>query len=249
MAKVVNVAEFRSWLEELAGKPYEGWEELWHKVLKALRVSFYYVLPIQELLKLDVWKAKPNPLNYMRKSAKRMARRMGLAGTRRDREREVLACELTYTGVKQGKGGHDDKLGVALLQHEKKHGPDDGPLPAMLYPPEVLTPNLQRIDWGRVAAMADLDEGERLVLELRRTGFSRPLLMQACLCDFDRKILQAAWRRLDRKRLLLKKIIKTGKGEPARRLETRERWQMCLMEMEDKTYRIFFREMDVEDIA
>jgi hypothetical protein len=89
--------------------------------------------------------------------------------------------------------------------------------------------------------MADLDEGERLVLEMRRMGFSRELAMKACFCRCDQKVLRAAWRRLERKRLLLKKIIKTGKPEQARRLETRERWQMCLVEMKDGSYRMFFK--------
>ena len=53
--------------------------------------------------------------------------------------------------------------------------------------------------WEKVAECANLDKGERKILELRLTGFTREIVLQRFAeNEEERRKLQAAWRRLDR---------------------------------------------------
>jgi hypothetical protein len=78
-------------------------------------------------------------------------------------------------------------------------------------PSSVLDKNLE-VKWDRVADMAQMDSGERIVLQLRLKGLERDLALAACYTDEDRKILQAAWKRFDRHKELFKEVLMSGKS-------------------------------------
>jgi len=78
-------------------------------------------------------------------------------------------------------------------------------------PRAVLDKNLE-VKWDRVADMAQMDSGERIVLRLRLLGLERDAALATCYTDDDRKILQAAWKRFDRHKRFVQRSIDVRKG-------------------------------------
>jgi hypothetical protein len=70
----------------------------------------------------------------------------------------------------------------------------------------------QKVDWNRVADKAHLDSGERQVLRWKRNGVSRETAMAAQRTQKEKRAIQAAWRRLDRK---WSKVIEAVRIDPS----------------------------------
>ena len=242
--------EITELLNAVAGRPYEECEAEWKKLLKWLRLGLYYVLPVQEVLRQGRWKGKAYPIGYVRTAAVRTAVRMGLVDVRPPENMEVLASDLTYRDWDDRELGHDEKLGLALHEFEEKYrANDEWSAPSDLLAAEVLEEGMDEVAWERVAEMADLDAEERLVLELRMIGFSRPAALEACLREEDRRVLRAAWRRFERHRETIKKVLKSGKPHAAQRFKPNAGPEMELMfaETADNRLKIFFQRVVAEN--
>jgi hypothetical protein len=202
-----------------------------------------YVPAIHAVLKEGRWKSAPNPIAYVRKSAVRAAVRLGIVDIRPHQDREILACDLKYEDDDGQELDHDDKLGMALHDYEEKFGKDyagsdsaEGRLPEMLFDEEL------DIDWERAGELADLDAGERLVLDLQVIGFGREAALRACLTDEDRRYLQAAWKRFDRNKARLSEVLQSGKEAPPRHGEAE--WpelELIFVETDEGELKISFR--------
>jgi hypothetical protein len=209
-------------LNAVATQRYEACEAEWRELLRRLRLGLAYVPAIQAVLNEGRWKNQHNPIAYARKSAVRWAVRMGIVDIRPNQEREILASDLQFEDEDGESLGHDDKLGMALHTFEEQFGSgvgssfdEDGFYSLEDRVPDSLMDENLEIDWERVGELAEMDAGERIVLDLQRIGFGRDAALQSCLTDDDRKFLQAAWKRFDRHRDSLKTVLSGGKARPA----------------------------------
>jgi hypothetical protein len=251
-AEITDITEL---LNAVAERPYEECEAEWKKLLKALRLGLYYVLPVQDVLRQGRWKGKANPLGYVRTAAVRTAVRMGLVDVKPPENLEVLASDLSYRDWDGKELDHDEKLGVALYEFEEKHRANhEWPAASHLLASEVLEEGMEgegmdEVAWERVAELAGLDPEERLVLELRMIGFSRPAALEACLRDEDRRVLRAAWRRFERHSETIKKVLQSGRPHAAQRLKANAGPEMELMfaETPDNRLKIFFQRVVAEN--
>jgi hypothetical protein len=205
------------------------------------------------VIKEGRWKTQPNPVAYIRKSAMLCAERMGIVDRRPNQHREVLAADLQYKDADGEELVHDDRLGTALHRHEQAFGPGGGAGVGAIFEPDyignrladsVLDENLE-VDWDRVGQLAGMDAGERIVLELQRTGFAREPALAACYSEEDRKLLQAAWKRFDRHKASLKAVLSTGKAGPVRRSQRagpdEEKLELIFVEIPGKGMKISFK--------
>ena len=125
---------------------------------------------------------------YVRKSALRCAVRLGIVDLRRNYRREVLATDLNRKDADGKSLGHDDRLGTALHRQDEKFRTGLGAEYGSIYdeediinrlPESLLDGNLE-VKWERVADMAQMDSGERIVLQLQRNGLGRRGALAAC---------------------------------------------------------------------
>src|SRR3954469_8834641 len=132
---------------------------------------------------------------YVRKSSLRCAVRLGIVDLRRNYRREVLATDLNFKDADGKSLTNDDRLGTALHHRDKKFRTGLGADHSSIYdeddiinrlPASVLDKNLE-VKWERVADMAQMDSGERIVLKLRLSGLERDVALAACYTDDDRK--------------------------------------------------------------
>ena len=189
---------------------------------------------------------------YVRKSSLRCAVRLGIIDIRRNSRREVLATDLSFKDTDGKSLTHDDRLGTALHLRDEQFRTGLGADQSSIYdeddiinrlPASVLDKNLE-VKWEHVADMAQMDSGERIVLRLLRNGLGRRGALAACYTDEDRKLLEAAWRRFDRKKETLKEVLQSGKAITSRRQaedQPRAEVEMVLIEVPDKGMKISFR--------
>jgi hypothetical protein len=189
---------------------------------------------------------------YVRKSSLRCAVRLGIIDIRRNSRREVLATDLSFKDTDGKSLTHDDRLGTALHRRDEQFRTGLGADQSSIYdeddiinrlPASVLDKNLE-VKWEHVADMAQMDSGERIVLRLLRNGLGRRGALAACYTDEDRKLLEAAWRRFDRKKETLKEVLQSGKAITSRRQaedQPRAEVEMVLIEVPDKGMKISFR--------
>ncbi|MGZ4896274.1 MAG: hypothetical protein ACXVJ0_07400, partial [Candidatus Angelobacter sp.] len=216
-------------LTTLSTQPYSACEDQWNQLLRGLHLGGAYIPAIHAVLKEGRWKTQPNPIAYVRKSSVRVAARLGIVDVRPNGDREILASDLHYKDADGESLGHDDKLGTALYRHDEQFragvaagfGSEYGSIYDEDYignrlPDSVMDENLE-VDWDRVSQLAGMDAGERIVLDLQRIGFGRRAALAACYTDEDKKLLEAAWRRFDRKKETLKEVLQSGKAIPTRR--------------------------------
>ncbi len=102
--------------------------------------------------------------------------------------REVLATDLNFKDADGKSLGHDDRLGTALHRHDEQFRTGLGAERGSIYdeddiinrlPESLLDGNLE-VKWERVADMAQMDSGERIVLQLQRNGLGRRGALAAC---------------------------------------------------------------------
>jgi hypothetical protein len=143
---------------------------------------------------------------------------------RRPKHREILASELHVKDADGKSLGHDDKLGTALHRYDENFGSGLGSTHEAIYdedyignrlPESVMDENLE-VEWDRVAQLAGMDAGERIVLTLQRIGLGRRAALATCFTEDDRRLLEAAWKRFDRRKDTLKEVLLSGKAMPAR---------------------------------
>lgn len=228
-------------LRAVANTGFEDCKPEWKKLLRALHLGPAYIPGIQEMVYDTRWRERPNPLAYVRKGAVRWAIRHGLVDVRRKSNKEVLAGELDYRDSDGQPLGHDDKLGLALYQFDEGH-----PRHSIVdyLPAEVLDGLNEEVLWDKVADLADLDAGERIVLDLRLMGLGWRDAMEACLTEEDRKILHSAWRRFDRHKGVLKRVLTTGKPHRIKRIEAPSaNLELMFAEAEEGSLKIFFKKV------
>jgi hypothetical protein len=240
-------------LTALSTQPFSTCEEQWQQLLHNLLLPISFVPAIQSVLKEGRWKSQPDPMAYVRKSSLRCAVRLGIVDVRRNSRREVLASDLNFKDAEGKSLGHDDRLGTALHHHDEQfrtgldHSSiyDEDDIIDRL-PGSLLDGNLE-VKWDRVTEMAQMDSGERIVLELLRRGLGRRGALAACYTEEDRKLLEAAWRRFDRKKVALKEVLQSGKAIPTRRQgvnaedQPRAEVEMVLIEVPGGGMKISFR--------
>jgi len=199
---------------------------------------------------------------YVRKSSLRCAVRLGIIDVRRNSRREVLASDLSFKDTDGKSLTHDDRLGTALHHRDEKFRTGLGADHSSIYdeddiinrlPNSVLDKNLE-VKWEHVSDMAQMDSGERIVLKLRLSGLERDIALAACYTDEDRKILQAAWKRFDRKKETLKAVLQSGKAKPPQRIRSGSkvgskpelRVELILIEVPQGGMKISFRKCVAE---
>lgn len=234
-------------LKKISSRPFEECEGEWRQLLNVLRLSLSFVLPIQKVLEQGRWKDQPNPMAYIKKAGVRVAVRMGLVEVRRRSRREVLACELDDRNLDGEQLAHDDKLGVALNDFQEAYGPREFYSCITDELPQELVSG-DEVDWEWVAELAGLDTGERLVMELRLLGLAREEAFEACLKEDDRLYLQAAWKRFDRRKGLLKEALETAAARKPRRIKRMQPdMELIFVEMPEGNLKISFRKLVPEN--
>jgi hypothetical protein len=235
----------RELLEKLAMQPFESCEAEWRKFLKLAHLGLLYVPAIQEVLREGRWRVQPNPAAYVRKAARRCARKLGLVYSRP--RNEVLACELGLAELDGERVTQEEMLDLGTQKYKESRGrrsADELYGPMARVAEAVLEETSKTVDWDRAAELADLDQGERLVLELRAMGFSRRLALKVCWTDKDKSLLEAAWKRLERHQEALKEALKTGKPQRSRRLATPvEEFELIMVEQPDDSWKFSFRKL------
>lgn len=223
-------------LKEVANEPYDNVKVKWSRLLKVLHLSNTYIPAIQEILKQGKWRSQPKPLTFVRKAAVRWAVRHGLADTRRKPGKEALTSEISSE-----REPFDDEYKLISelcdLQVQPKRERIADTLPA-----EVLNEH-QEVDWERVAKLANLDPGERMVLDLKLMGLSFREAIGACLTAEDRNILNTAWRRFDRHKHVVKQALLTGKPQDILRKGSVPELELMFTEGEDGRLKIFFKKV------
>jgi hypothetical protein len=214
-------------LTALSTQPFSACEAQWLLLLRSLYLPIAYVPAIQAVLEKGRWKSQPDPMAYVRKGSLRCAVRLGILDVRRNSRREVLATDLNFKDSEGKSLGHDDRLGTALHRQDEKFRTGLGAEYGSIYDEDDITNRLPRavldknleVKWDRVADMAQMDSGERIVLRLRLQGLERDVALATCYTDDDRKILQAAWKRFDRHKDLFKEVLMSGKSLPKQRTQ------------------------------
>lgn len=239
-------------LNAVATQPYAACESQWKELLSSINLGVAYIPVIHAVIKEGRWKAQPNPMAYIRKSAMLCAARMGIVDRKPSQSREVLASDLEFKDADGEPLGHDDRLGTALHRYDERMGLGEGGGYGAIYeedyignrlPESVMDENLE-VDWDRVGQLAGMDVGERIVVELQRMGFARDSALAACYTEDDRKLLQAAWKRFDRHKESLKAVLLSGKAWPARaqRSEPDEKkLELVFIEIPGKGMKISFK--------
>jgi hypothetical protein len=215
-------------LTTLSTQPFSACQSQWEQLLRRLFLPMSFVPAIQSVLEKGRWKSQPDPMAYLRKGSLRCAVRLGIVDVRRNVRREVLATDLSFTDTDGKSLGHDDRLGTALHRHDEQFRTGLGAERGDIYdedditnrlPSSVLDKNLE-VKWDHVADMAQMDSGERIVLQLRLKGLERDVALAACYTEEDRKLLQAAWKRFDRHKELFKQVLMSGKSLARKRPQT-----------------------------
>jgi len=214
-------------LTTLSTKPFAACQFQWEQLLRRIFLPMSFVPAIQAVLEKGRWRRQPDPMAYVRKGSLRCAVRLRIVEVRRNVRREVLAADLSFKDADgkslTNKMTHDDRLGTALHRHDEQFRTGLGAERGAIYdedditnrlPSSVLDKNLE-VKWDHVADMAQMDSGERIVLQLRLRGLERDVALASCYTDEDRKLLQAAWKRFDRHKDLFKQVLISGKSLPA----------------------------------
>jgi hypothetical protein len=223
-------------LKAVANEPYEKGKAKWNRLLKALHLSNAYVPAIQEVLRQRGWQNQTNPVSYVRKAAVRWAVRHGLAEIRRKSSKEAPASEISSIR-EDHPSSEEDKLISELCQFDDQRR--DQPI-ADLLSADVMNEDAE-VNWEKVAQLASLDPGEKIVLDLKLMGLSWRDAIAACLTTEDRTILNTAWRRFDRHKNVLKQVLLTGKHQHIRRTASVPALELMFSEGEDRRLRIFFK--------
>jgi len=215
-------------LTTLTTQPFSACQSQWEQLLHRLFLPMSFVPAIQSVLEKGRWKSQPDPMAYVRKGSLRCAARLGILDVRRNVRREVLATDLSFKDTDGKSLGHDDRLGAALHRHDEQFRTGLGAERGSIYdedniinrlPASLLDGNLE-VKWERIADMAQMDSGERIVLQLRLKGLERDVALAACYTEEDRKLLQAAWKRFDRHKDLFKQVLMSGKSLANNRPQT-----------------------------
>ncbi len=212
-------------LTALSTQPFSACQAQWQQLLHRLFLPISFVPAIQEVLAKGRWKSQPDPMAYVRKGSLRCAVRLGIVDVRRNVRREVLATDLSFKDADGKSLSHDDRLGTALHRHDEQFRTGLGAERGDIYDEDDITDRLPssikdenlEVKWEQVADMAQMDSGERIVLQLRLRGLERDFALATCYTDEDRKILQAAWKRFDRHKDLFKEVLMSGKPLPTQR--------------------------------
>ena len=241
-------------LTTLSTHSFSACETQWQQLLHRLFLPISFVPAIQEVLEKGRWKSQPDPMAYVRKGSLRCAVRLGIVDVRRNVRREVLATDLSFKDTDGKSLGHDDRLGTALHRHDEQFRTGLGAERGAIYDEDDITDRLPssikdknlEIKWDYVADLAQMDSGERIVLQLQRRGMGRRSALAACYSDEDRRLLEAAWRRFDRKKETLKEVLQSGKAIPRRQGvntgdQARAEVEMILIEVPGKGMKISFR--------
>jgi hypothetical protein len=218
-----SVDEILRAFDVLNEEPFEACEQEWLKCLQGLRLSVTYVPAVEEVLDQGRWRNAPNPLAYVRKAAVRQAVRMRLFDfTQRDPKRELVISDVNVRDVNGSLVPHDVAIDVLNHEFEEKHGNYDQRYecsPVLGVSDSLYADSGPReIDWDQVAELAGLDEGEKLVIEVRLLGLGREQALELCLTKKDHLLLQAAWKRFERHQGALKATLESGEPHRARRI-------------------------------
>jgi hypothetical protein len=230
----VTTADTKKLFAKLSKEPFEKCELAWQEVLQLLRLPPKFVPAIQVILKQGGWRKQPNPAAYIRKAAVRCAvRQQVIDPPVRHSAREVLASDLSYRDLDGELLPHDERLDMASTEYERRFGSyhDEGDYRRPIDRVSRALIKDGKTIWSRVADLAGLDPGERIVLELQsRLHLGREQALAMCLTDSDRRILQAAWKRLERHRKTVKKVLLSGESHKSRRINSKEHiWEVQLM--------------------
>jgi hypothetical protein len=226
-------------LKAVANESYEKAKAKWSRLLKALYLSPSFVPAIQEILKQGKWRNQPKPVAYVRKAAVRWAVRYGLVDIRRKAGKEVLAIAGEHEPLEE-----EYKLISELCDFEdqRKHQQILHLLSAEVLNAEVMNED-EGVNWEKVTRLANLDPGERIVLDLKLMGLNWREAIAACLTAEDRKILNTAWRRFDRHKSVVKQALLTGKPQHSVRKTSVPDLELMFTEGDDGRLKIFLKKV------
>jgi hypothetical protein len=224
-------------LKAAANQPYEKGKAKWNRLIKVLHLPVKWVPGIQETLRQGKWRNQTSPIAYVRKAAARWAVQNGLVEIRRKPGKEVLASELNSKRSEDDALTEEHKVISELCQFEAQLKWE---AIADRLSPEVVDEH-QEVNWEKVAKLANLDAGERVVLDLKLLGLSWRDSIGACLIPEDRTILNTAWRRFDRHKNVMKQALLTGKHQHTRRIASVPDVELMFTEGDSGRLKIFFR--------
>lgn len=235
-------------LEIITFRQYEECEQEWKKVLSQLRLQVAFIPAVQTILKQGHWREKPNVAAYIRKGAYRCAIRSGIVDLPKSHNsNEMLVSDLNYRDASGNLLPHDERIDRAITEYDEKYGvyndyEDSSAVDQVS--PQLMDDEAEEINWERVADLAGLDAGEKMVLELRLVfGIGREQALSICHAETDRKLLQAAWKRFERHQDSLKKVLRSGKPHKSRRINKKhaeDDLELVLIKMPDETLKISF---------
>lgn len=223
-------------LKAAAHERYEKGKGKWSRLLKVLYLSPIYVPAIQEILGQGKWRNQTNPIAYVRKTAVKWTVQHGTVQIRRKGSKDAATAEIKSVGREDALSG-DYKLISELCQFGDEQ---EGQQIVDQLSPEIVNEH-REVNWEKAAKLANLDSGERLVLDLKLTGLSWRDSIAACLTYEDRTILNTAWRRFDRHEDLLKQVLLTGRAQQMRRTASVPELELMFTEGEDQRLKIFFK--------
>jgi hypothetical protein len=224
-------------LKAAAHERYEKGKGKWSRLLKALYLSPTYVPAIQEILGQAKWRNQTNPIAYVRKAAVKWAVQHGIVEIRRKSSKDASTYEINREGGERDTVAQEYRLISELCQFGEEQ--EDQQIVDRLSPGVVN--EHREVNWEKAANLANLDPGEKIVLDLRLMGLRWRDSVAACLTHEDRTILNTAWRRFDRHKDLLKQVLLTGKAQEIRRTASVPELELMFTEGEEQRLKIFFK--------
>jgi hypothetical protein len=210
-------AELITIFEAAAGMPIKGHDTEWLRLLDLLKLPGFLIPAVKEALKQGRWRQSRNPRAYIKIVAQREALGMGLVDYADDPntvtadaggqplELDVLAFAANGFGpIKTSSGAWHQGSGEFSDDYQNDYNEFGEHLTTLLerlgqrIPRELRKPETDRPDWVKIAELAELDEGERLVLTCRLWGISRDVAIAGQAAEEDKRWIQAAWKRFDR---------------------------------------------------
>jgi hypothetical protein len=225
--KTIERENYLAKLEGVAGTAAN--DSCWTSLTQEfLGLPLDYVPAVQEAVRQGRWRQAKNSRGYVRKVATLEAVKLGIAEAKPDKRVIPIAgarsgygeaiSQEDFLDYLTPQGGTQKRHGVWHAVNDRDYEdrstkerlleqlPDDLKAEQVSLMPvsdgdEVwyALASMLGLDWERIAAEANLDKWELVVLRCRLTGTSRERALAEQSSEAERNKVQAAWRRFDRK--------------------------------------------------
>lgn len=199
-------------------------------LMQVLRLPLSYFAAVRQVVEEGRWRTSNDPLAYVRTAAWRTGirdskwdRPQGVPVPANMSHHQFVDLQTSWSGPVKKDGawrGHSfydddddywqdglkpgERLRNRVPEQFSRYWPTPEEREEMERFPMIPLPvdPIRVPDWDAIAKAAGLDRDEAAVLELRAQGLNRAAAMAWCETDAERKRVQAAWRRFDRKQCL-----------------------------------------------